>query len=771
MARSPSRPPGGFAVRTSLLVLAPLVGGAGATVAVWMATEGLVPAGGERALAAVAGGSAAALLIAALSVRALQRPWRELTAVAEAHRNGRLEHRASGRLPVRARYLADTLSEHADIRSRQQASAQEAVTRATARLRSQYDAMQRAMRDAEARSEDHQRALQHQTTLLAGLSHELRTPLGAILGHADRLRRTETSREGHEHAESLHRCAQNLLGMINDLLDWSRIAAGALNLHEVSFDLADTIEDALALIAPSACDKDLELVHFIYHDVPTRLRGDPARLQQIMTNLLSNAVKYTDHGEIVLRVMRERDENDHVQLRLTVSDTGMGIAADRLDHLFDAYSPAASGKPGSSTGLGLSIVRSLAQAMQGDVDVQSEPGRGSTFGVTIRLERQREQTRGAPLQALRGSSAWLLEPSATARLALTHSLDYWGVTWRTFDSADALAEALRGAEAPPTFVLLGLTPAELSERSILTLLDTRDAAPARVVLLRSASPNELQQALRCGADVALPKSTGRSALYRHLCAAAVGHEERAQQALTGLRFLVADNSGATRGLIAQMLRELGADVLTASDGDAALGLFEQELPDGALLDLHMPGYSGLEVMQRLRARDGGPRRAALVLMSAWFDADEQRRAALAGADVVISKPFDARQLLRALSPWLRQRGGAADAPESSDAGIDTRLLQDAELRQMLAEELPEQLAGIERSFADADRPGLREAAHALHGTAAFYHLHRLKAQAARVERGAQQDEGGDDMHADISELRRGVEDTLRKLRAASGTGD
>ena len=766
--RRPPRPP---TLGLLFALVLPLLVGASTAVLAWplWLQWGWV---GQRALLASAGLALAAALLAMLLVlQCLRRPWRELLAVAQAHRNGRFERLAAGRLPAHAQRIADALTDHAVARAHQQSATKQAVETATAGLRAQLEQLRRDARAAHERADDQHNALQHQSQLLAGLSHELRTPLSAIMGHADRLRASAASADSQEQAESLYRCAQNLLGTINDLLDWSRIAAGALTLHEVSFDLADTVEDALALIAPAACDKQLELVHFIYHDVPTRLRGDPARLQQIMTNLLSNAVKYTQHGEVVLRIMKEGEDSEGVRLRISVSDTGQGIAPARLPRLFDVYTPSASGTPGSSTGLGLSIVKSLAHSMQGDVDVESTPGKGSTFGVSLRLERQRDRGTELPLQALQGTTAWLLEPSGTARLALTHSLDYWGVQWRAFDGPDVIARALASSQSPPTFVLLGLRVEDLAERSVLALLDQPADGSARVVLLRSAAPGDLQRARRCGADVALPKSIGRGALYRALCAALIGHGEGQQRPLAGLRFLVADNATATRGLLVHMLRELGADTVAAEDGDAALQRFDAQPTDGALLDLHMPGRDGMSLMRVLRSRDSGARRPVLVLMSAWFDADEQRQAALAGADVVISKPFDSRQLLRALAPWLRQRGASAQFDADSGSGIDARLLEDAELRAMLVEELPSQLETVELSFDAGDAIGLREAAHALHGTAAFYHLHRIRGLAARVERRIQQ--GGNapivglEMRDDIAQLRSGILDTLQHLRDAT----
>lgn len=755
--------------RLSLLLLLPALAAVAAGALSWwlLPITVLDQATHSARMAPVAAGVAlTAWVLASIGVAfAINRPWRRLGTLAQAHMQGRPEFASTQRLPAAANSVLAALRAHAIARAAAENERQDAVRRATAELRERCASLQRDARMAHARADDQQQTLRHQTTLLAGLSHELRAPLGTIVGHADRLRHIVEGGDAAAEAESLHRSANNLLGMINDLLDWSRISAGALTLHAVSFDLGDTVEDALALVAPAAADKQLELVHFIYHDVPMRLRGDSARLQQIMTNLLSNAVKYTDRGEVVLRVMKETDMRDQVRLRISITDTGRGISKEAQARLFDVYTPAAGGEHAHSTGLGLSIVQQLAQAMQGDVTVESEIGQGSTFSVELQFELPPDHAHSATSQALSGRSAWLVESSATAQLALTHNLDYWGVRWRAFSSVDALNATLHDTTEPPTMLLLGLDREALHARSVLQLLDDPALTPLRVVLLRGTAPSDLQAASRSGADLALPKAIGRGALYRALAAAVAGSPAGGDRALAGLRVLVADNTPATRQMVAQMLQSLGAETLLADDGADAIAQYRAQLPDAALIDLHMPHHSGIEVLRALRSSDGNHRRAALLLMSAWLDAEEQRDAALAGADIVLTKPFDRQQLLRALAPWLRQRKQVdhRQQPEATHDG----LLADPELRAMLADALPQQLADIESAFAAADGVGLRDAAHTLHGTAAFYHLNELRTLASGVERRLQRRGGAPvialEMRDDIARLRRGVEETLATL--------
>lgn len=716
-------------------------------------------------------GAVAAVIVACVAASWLSHPWQSLSAFSTAQQRARREVLQPPSLPAYARPVGQALVAQARERLSLEEDQQGSISQATQALRAQSDQLRAELRHALSRAEDGNRALRHQATLLASLSHELRTPLTAILGHAEELSRQLGERDTHGHADALHRCASGLLGTINDLLDWSRIEAGALTLNEVSFDLVDTVEDALALMAPEAYARGLELVHFIYHDVPTRLRGDPARLQQIMTNLLSNAIKYTDAGEVVMRLMKHDEDAQTVQLRLAVSDTGIGIDPRQIPRLFDTYSAAADGRPGHSTGLGLSIVRQLARAMGGDVEVESTPGVGSTFTVRLRLQRARDSSPAPPQHSLRGSQAWVVEAHAEARLALTHCLDYWGVIWRAWDSVDALAAALADTDDPPAFVLLGVSVESLSERSVLALLEAPRRSTAVVLLLAGSSHAELQQAERLGAELVLPKASGRSALYRGLCALALG---QGSAPLAHRRVLIVENTAATRALLQQMLRDAGATVEVAAGGEEALHAHARERFDLALVDRQMPGMDGLEVLRHLRASDTPEQRVILILMSAWLEGDAHRDAVLAGADIVLPKPFEARQLLRSLAPWLRQSASRKASSEAVVKGIDTKLLQDEELRQLLAEELPTQMAAIETCFAAADAPGLREACHALHGTAAFYQLHQIKREAAalekRVQRGVRNSPSLD-LRADIARLRKTVAESLDALeRAARAAG-
>lgn len=600
--------------------------------------------------------------------------------------------------------------------------------RATETLRSREAELERARTHAED-------AARIRADLVAGMSHELRAPLTAILGHSDLLARGGLNRGQREHVDTVSKSARNLLTLIDDVIQWSGLESGRTSLNEVGFHLAETVEDTLALLAPLAFEKDLELVHLIYRDVPVRLRGDPLRFQQILTNLVSNAVKFTEQGSVVIRIMVQDEDTDQVRLKVSVADTGPGISAAEREHLFHMYGrlETRAGGP-SGSGLGLAISKRLLEMMGGSIDVESEPGQGSDFYFVLPLKKvtDREQ-RTSPWSGLADKRVALVEACATAATAWSRHLEDWRIQITVFADCARLAQHLdTDAGKPFDCALLGLRSRDGDAPGVQQALRAAGFAEIPVLTLVTSIDEDLHQKLiGAGATRSLPKSINPLRLYQELCEL-TGVEPPAatadQTPLYGLQALVADDSAAGRGYVAALLTDLGAAVAQVADGQAAVTAWRKGGFPLVLLDDQMPAMDGVTATQRIRALAVTGAAPLILGMTADTDPSAGDRFIAAGADGCLLKPFDADHLLR-----HARHVGAGRRPAEQARARAGELVGDPGLAALLAEELPAQLTAVETALQAGDEDAGRRAIHALHGTAAFYGLHELRAVARELE--------------------------------------
>ena len=686
------------------------------------------------------------LVTLALCVLGLWRMGRahwDLMQVAKNLVNGRLESRANTAWWGMTGELAESLNTLGKMLSQVRDHQDLMVMQTTTRLRQDQERLTELNTELRRALRESQEAARVQSELFSNLSHELRTPLTAVLGHADLLRRTGLAAAQGQQLETLERSARGMLGMINDLLDWSRIEAGRLVLHQQPFDLTDAVEEVTTLLAPLAYDKGLELSRIVYHDVPPQVTGDAARLKQILTNLLSNAIKFTSRGEVVLRVMHEREEGERQWLQFSVTDTGIGIAQEAQQALFRPFRQAGESQGGS--GLGLAITRKLTELMSGRIELESELGRGSSFRVTLGFASAVRVLPQASDPRLRELPVWVLEPQETAARALTHWLEFWGLKLRRSASLDSLLEMLVGANRPALLVL-GASRAQAEAWTT----DPRFGALCQrgvpvLVLVASASPDLHARLTALGAAACLPKCAPRKALLDSLLSLVSGTVT--PKPLAGYRALVAENNPANLLYLRTLCADLGLEVLAAQDGVEAVALWQTARPEFVLLDARMPRLDGAGAARRIRAATGGeaPR---ILAVSAHLEPHEEAAFRIAGANGILMKPFDAAQLLAALAPGAAVKTTAA------------RLVTDPEMLVLLREELPLQWAAVRNAMQTGDVPRLREAAHTLHGTAAFYHLDALRKASAGLEQAIAQ---GGDIPAALGTLQAAVTDTLAHL--------
>jgi len=648
----------------------------------------------------------------------LSRGLGQLAQASRALALGRVEQRAPSDLPGPLDAVATQLNEVARTMSQTREQHTLLMQQSTSRLKAEHTRLQTLNAEMRAALLQTQAAAESQSALFANLSHELRTPLTGILGYADLLRRSALDPEQEQYLETLDKSARGLLTMINDLLDWSRIESGRLRLNDERFDIHEVVENVTTLLAPLAYQKDLELVRIVYHDVPRWLSGDAQRLRQILTNLISNAIKFTEAGEVVVRIMQNEADERHVWLDLSVQDTGIGISDAVQARLFQPFQQAGHSQGGS--GLGLSISRRLAEMMGGAITLESAPAKGSTFNVHLPFRAATRADDPAPDWRMRGSKIWLLEPHHTARLALTHWLSFWGIEVIGFDSAQRLADRLEIAQGLPTLVIVGFHTHEIeSLRSVLQRCG--DRKPPLLALVASASL-DIQLRLRAlGAAACVPKSIDHQALLQVLVD--LSTQTASQRPLAKRRALIADNNVSNLRYLALLAVELGLDVLEARDGEQALALYREHRVEFVLLDARMPRLDGPGCARAIRESVEEGVQPRIIAVSAHLEPDERRAFLDAGADQILLKPFDERQLLNALLP----------APARQPAPSSRLLGKDPEMLALLREELPLQLAELDAAFTATSIDTAREAAHQLRGTAAFYHLGHLRDATNQLE--------------------------------------